>query len=325
MVAPMNFRTIRRIFISCVFLFPLAHLSAKPERPEPDILFLENEVTKVGIDRSMGASITWLSWEGSPGNAINIHDPGRLLQQSYYAGKTLDRQAEGQPKAWSPWSWNPIQGGGVNSWARVTDFRKISASRLYSETVPKLWDMPDEEAEAEMVQDTEFVRGMDNVVMVRNRLTCKREKGDKWGDAVPRHQELPACYFTSRFRNAEMYLGGGKWEAVKQPPGPPWGKAKPPLNVMGCFADDGQGIVVFSPASDVHWNFGPHGKYDPKSKPTDGPCMHLAPIGMAKLGPQSILEYTYWIIVGDKSEIEPRLETLLAKRKDEKLKLTDPE
>lgn len=302
-----------------------ASLEAKPRQPKPDALFIDNGVAKVGIDRSMGAAITWLSWKGNPGNAINIHDPGRLLQQSYYAGKTLDRKADGQSKSWSPWSWNPIQGGGVNSWARVTDFRRIGDGRLHSETVPKLWDMPNEEAEAVMEQSTEFVAGMPNVVMVSNRLTCKREKGDRWGDAVPRHQELPACYFTSRFRNVEMYLGEGKWEGVKQPTGPPWGKAEPPLNIMACFADDGQGIAVFSPASDKHWNFGPHGKYDPEAKPADGPCMHLAPIGVAKLGPQSILEYSYWIILGDKPEIEPRLKALLAEHKDEKLKVADPE
>jgi hypothetical protein len=317
--------TLRGIISACLLLLPFSPLLSKPDRPKPDLLFIENKVAKVGIDRSMGASITWLSWEGNPENTINIHDPGRLLQQSYYAGKTLDRQADGQAKSWSPWSWNPIQGGGVNSWAQVKSFRRIGAGRLYSKTIPKLWDMPDEEAKAEMEQDTEFVRGMPNVVMVRNRLTCKRAKDDKWGDAVPRHQELPACYFTSRFRNVEMYLGGGKWESVKQPPGPPWGKAEPPLNIMGCFADDGQGIVVFCPASDLHWNFGPHEKYDPGAKPTDDSCMHLAPIGVAKLGPQSILEYSYWIIVGEKSAIEPRLETLLTKHKDEKLKVTDPD
>ena len=38
----------------------------------------------------------------------------------------LDRRAEGQSKAWSPWSWNPIQGGGVGSWARVTEFKHLT-------------------------------------------------------------------------------------------------------------------------------------------------------------------------------------------------------
>ncbi len=312
-----------RIGIAAMLL--ATFLEADPERPKPDLLYIDNQVVKIGIDRSMGASITWLSWKNQPENVINIHDPGRLLQQSYYAGNNLDRQKDGQAKSWSPWTWNPIQGGGVMSWARVTKFQKIGDKQLYSETVPKLWDMPDEEAEAVMKQSTEFVPDMPNVVEVHNRLICKRKENDRWGEAVPRHQELPACYFTSRFRNVEMYLGDGKWEKVQQPPGPPWGNAHPKLNIMACFADDGQGIAVFSPAGTDHWNFGPHVKYDPNAKPTDSPCMHMAPIGTVKLGPQSTLEYRYWMVMGSKAEIEPRLNVLLEKYKDEKIKLTEPE
>lgn len=59
-----------------------------------ELLFLDNGTVKVGIEKSKGASITWLSWSSYPKNAVNHGDPGRLIQQSYYAGKTLDRQAE---------------------------------------------------------------------------------------------------------------------------------------------------------------------------------------------------------------------------------------
>ena len=311
--------------IGMAALLLVVSLEAKPERPKPDLLHIDNQVVKIAIDRSMGAAVTWLSWKNHPENSINIHDPGRLLQQSYYAGKSLDRQKDGQSKSWSPWSWNPIQGGGVMSWARVTKFQNIDGKRLYAETVPKLWDMPDEEAEAIMVQSTEIVAGMPNVIEVSNRLICKRSKNDSWGKAVPRHQELPACYFTSKFRNVEIYGGDGKWEKVKQAPGPPWGRAHPKLNIMACFADNGQGVAVFSPTANNHWNFGPHGKFNPKAKPTDSPCMHLAPIGTVKLGPQSTLEYRYWMVMGSKAEIEPRLNALLAKHKDETIKLTEAE
>lgn len=299
-------------------MFLAASVQANPERPEPDLLFIENAVMKIGIDRSMGGSITWLSWKAQPENIINIHDPGRLLQQSYYAGKSLDRQADGQHKAWSPWTWNPIQGGGVMSWARVTRFEKLQDRMLVAETVPKLWDMPDEEAEAVMFQATQFEPDMPNVVRVRNRLVCKRKENDRWGAAVPRHQELPACYFTSAFRHFESYLGDGKWRREHQAPGPPWGHVKPPLNVMACFNDAGQGVAVFSPAAETHWNFGPHESYTPAAKPTDGPCVHLAPISTVPLGPESTLEYRYWMVVGSSAEITKQIDTLLAKYRDEK-------
>ncbi len=292
---------------------------AIPERPKPELLFLKNEAMKIGIDRSMGAAITWLSWPGHPGNTINLHDPGRLIQQSYYAGMRIDRRADRQHEAWSPWTWNPIQGGGVMSWARVTRFERLNENRLLSETIPKLWDMPDEEAEAVMLQATGFEPAMPNVVCVQNRLVCKRQPDDRWGAAVARHQELPAAYFTSAFRHFVSYLGDGGWQREEQPPGPPWGRANPPLRAMACFTDDGQGVAIYSPAAEGHWNFGPHRPYKPKAKPEDGPCVHLAPISTIRLGPTSALEYRYWIIVGTKEEITSRLDALIGKYRDEKI------
>ena len=87
------------------------NISARGE----DLLTLDNGTVKIGIDRAKGAAIKWLSWSAYPKNMVNSADPGRLIQQSYYAGLRLDRTTEGQSKSWSPWSWNPIQGGGVAS------------------------------------------------------------------------------------------------------------------------------------------------------------------------------------------------------------------
>lgn len=307
----------RRLILLLLLILPLE--AKPPVRPKPDLLYLENQSMKIGIDRSMGASITWLSWKDHQENIVNIHDPGRLIQQSYYAGNNLDRKAEGQSKAWSPWTWNPIQGGGINSWANVTRFEKLGDKALISETIPKLWDMPDEEAEAVMVQKSEFEPDMPNVVCINNRFISKRKENDKWGAAVPRHQELPALYFTSQFRNIESYLGKGKWQRLEQPPGPPWGKTTPPLKIMACFNDKGQGIAVFSPSADRHWNFGPHQPYTASATATDGPCIHLAPIGRLQLGPKSTLEYRYWMITGTKEEITKRVDALLAKYPKEKI------
>lgn len=53
---------------------------------------------------TIGAAITWLSWADYPQNSVNHADPGRLIQQSYYAGHRLDRSADGQIPSWSPWT-----------------------------------------------------------------------------------------------------------------------------------------------------------------------------------------------------------------------------
>ena len=287
-----------------------------------DILIATNGTVKVGIDRSKGAAITWLSWSAYPHNVVNLSDPGRLIQQSYYAGKGLDRQSEGQNKHWSPWTWNPIQGGGIESWARVNTFERLADGTLCGETVPKLWDMPDEDASALMRQWTGFEPAMTNVVVVRCEFISKREENDRWGPAMPRSQEIPACYFTRNFATVKSYLGNRKWREESQPPGPPWGKVEPPRKALALFNAEGQGVALFSPAATGKWNFGPSGK-DLSADPTGKSCMHMAAIDRVNLGPKSIYRFRYWLVVGSEVEIAHRLDALWEKHSAERAQLDD--
>ena len=295
-----------------------------PDHAPEDLLMLESSEAKIGIDRAKGASITWLSWNGYPNNTVNLYDPGRLIQQSYYAGKRLDRRADGQTPSWSPWSWNPIQGGGTGSWARVTRFEhRKDRGLLFGETIPKLWDMPDEEAQAIMRQWTRFEKDMPRVVVVKNQLVCKREPTDRWGPAHPSPQELPACYFTRNFDTFKSYQGEQRWNTLSQKAGPPWGRTKPPLKAMACFNKEGQGIAIYSPASGETWNFGPHVNA-PSKDPKGGPCVHIAPVGRVRLGPRSTYEYRYWLIVGTQAQITSDLDRLIQSYSTERGKLTEP-
>jgi len=301
-----------------VWLLPLAAAAAEPTAP----LLLDNGTARIGLDPAKGAAITWLSWTGQPRNAVNHADPGRLIQQSYYAGALLDRRAEGQSPRWSPWTWNPIQGGGVGSWARVTESRRLPDGTLYAETVPRLWDMPGEEAAARMRQWTGFEAEWPEVIVVRCEFESRREPGDRWGPAVPLDQELPALYFTRRHADTRSYLGEGRWRQESQPPGPPWGRASPPRQAMACFAPDGQGIAVFSPAATEPWNFGPHGGGD-SADPAAGPCVHVAPIDRVPLGPRAVYRYRYWLVVGTEAVIAARLDALWARHAGERAELRD--
>ena len=294
-----------------------------------DLLTIDNGSAKVGIDREKGGAITWLSSPAYSQNIVNIADPGRLIQQSYYAGRRLDRTQEGQSKSWSPWSWNPIQGGGVGgsgnkgTWARVTVFRKEdNESTLYSETTPKLWDMADEEAEAVMRQWTSMESDMGGVVRVQCEFQAMRREDDRWGDARLSPQEVPACYFTRNFDTVRSYLGEGKWRRERQPPGPPWGRAIPPRKAMAMFEPSGQGVAIFSPTSGKTWNFGPHAGGH-SNDPKDGPCMHVAPVDRVLLGRRSTYRYRYWLVVGDETEIASRLDKLWAKYSAEQSELID--
>ncbi|MFM7749502.1 MAG: hypothetical protein ACKPB0_03685 [Opitutaceae bacterium] len=292
-------------------------------RKDAELLVLENAVVSIGIDRGRGGAISWLSWPAYPKNAVNVADPGRLIQQSYYAGALLDRRAEGQSKAWSPWSWNPIQGGGVSSWARVTTFSRQADGTLYAQTVPKLWDMPDEEAAAIMRQWTSFEPGMPGVIAVRCEFEARRAQDDRWGPARPLHQEIPACYFTRDFNRMKSHLGGNSWRVESQAPGPPWGRVTPPRRAMAFFTAAGQGIAVFSPGSTEPWNFGPHGG-PVTDDPAAGPCMHVAPLDRVPLGPRSTYRYRYWLVVGTEAEIARTLDVLWGLYAGERATLSEP-
>lgn len=302
---------------------PAATPKVTRENRLEDLLMLDNGTVKIGLNRTKGASITWLSWTTHPKNTVNHADPGRLVQQSYYAGRVLDRKAEGQSASWSPWSWNPIQGGGVGSWARVIKLERPDKNTLFGETIPKLWDMPNEEAAAVMRQWTGFEPDMPNVVVVRCEFVSKREPNDRWGPAGPSPQEIPACYFTRKFSRFRSYLGDGQWRDETQPPGPPWGRTEPPRKAMGCFAPGGQGIAIFSPAAGRHWNFGPHGGGQTDDSAA-GPCVHIAPIDRVQMGPQSTYSYRYWLITGTEAQIAARLDALWQRYAGEKAKLSNP-
>jgi hypothetical protein len=279
---------------------------------------LDNGTASIGIDRAKGGSITWLSWHDHPENVVNIHDPGRLIQQSYYAGQSIDRTAQGQHKSWSPWPWNPIQGGGVGSWARVTKLQH-KKEEIFCETVPKLWDMPNEEAAAVMRQWTAFEPGMPDVIVVRCEFGSLRRPGDPWGDKPrPLHQEIPACYFTRSFGNVKSYLGDGKWQDHAPPLGPPWDRVKPPHNVVACLNAGGEGVAIFSPAATEPWNYGPVGK-GKSDDPRSSSCVHVAPLVTIPLEPRCRLGYRYWLVVGKTESLVPRLDALIAKYGNERV------
>ncbi len=276
-------------------------------------LSLSQESATVKIEQDRGGAITWLS-RGGGKNLINRHDLGRLIQQSYYAGKKRDRRDEGQSIAWSPWQWNPIQGGSfAGKPSEVEEFGKTDDT-LHSRTVPKLWDMPDETAAAIMEQWTSFEPGSPHVLRVRNKLVCERSADDIWGGATGQHQELPAIYLVRSMRHARVYLGGGEWEDFEMPELSPsgWGRVKPPHRAMAFFDDQGRGLAIYSPRGDQAWNCGVVGSSKTED-PAAADTVHVAPLATVALGPDSVFEFNYWIILGDEETIARSLDELIAK------------
>ncbi len=298
---------------------PAAKATSAKETPSK-LEMIDNGTIGVGIDANKGGAISWLSSADHPSNMVNLADAGRLIQQSYYAGKILDRKQDGQHASWSPWAWNPIQGGGVGCWAKATRCENRDGV-LFSETTPKLWDMNNEDAQAVMRQWVSFEKDIDNAVVVRCQLQSLRDENDRWSSAAVRPQEVPACYFVRSFSRIETFLGKGKWERLNVRPGPPWTKVEPKLNALAMFDAQGNGVALFSPTATEHWNCGPHAqrKFD---TPTSKPCMHLAPITKVLLPNRSTYEYRYWLMVGDRASLEISFAKLVALYSNERAKLS---
>ena len=58
-------------------------------------LSANNGIINVKLDLSRGGAINYISLSGTDKNLVNICDEGRYIQQSFYAGKSLDRTSEG--------------------------------------------------------------------------------------------------------------------------------------------------------------------------------------------------------------------------------------
>lgn len=114
------------IVIGLISFFACSGQTDMPGKSDtPDELVADNGTLTVKFDLTRGGAISWISLSGSKRSLVNIADEGRYIQQSYYAGKSLDRKADGQSPAWSPWPWNPIQvGDAFRNRTKILDFKQ---------------------------------------------------------------------------------------------------------------------------------------------------------------------------------------------------------
>jgi len=279
---------------------------------------LDNGYIRLKAGDENGCSLNYLSLGGGQ-NLINVYDQGRLIQQSYYAGPTLDRQAEGQSPSWSPWPWNPIQGGDASG--KVADVLEVSSTEFggsaYTRTVPLLWDMTTgERGQCVMDQWNEFEPGMSNVVRVTCRLIVDRDEGDIWDSIILKHQELPATYFIRTFSKVVSYTNAAPWTSdatvqLSYSPGPPWFRAYPTEDwIAQVDPGNDKGVGVYSPIASDGWWYGAAG--NPPGTATSSQTMHMAPLAAVALGRNSVLVYRYWIIYGHLTEIRAKVYQLHA-------------
>ncbi len=280
---------------------------------------LNNDTLHLKLDLTRGGAINYISKSGTTRNLVNIHDEGRYIQQSYYAGQTLNRIADGQNPAWSPWSWNPIQvGDSYNNRAEILE-QSVDGNTLYVKCIPMLWDMNNEPAEAEMEQWTTL---MGNVVKVHNKLTCHRTD-NIWDEGKANHQELPAVYPISALKNLFSYFGNSPFTGA--PLDNPvvvhledgfWGRYQNDMvteNWMAFVDDNHWGMGVYTPISN---NFLAGMAGQPGFEASDGSTSYIAPVKTETLNKNSVYEYDYWLVIGTLDQIRSEIYNLKGVQKN---------
>ena len=288
----------------------------QPEEEEPAVFEefgIRNDKLRLIQDTARGGAISYISPAGSERNLVNIADEGRYIQQSYYAGRRVERLLEGQSPAWSPWSWNPIQCGDyARNRAQILETRQ-TADSTYVKCVPMQWDMDNKPAEAIMEQWTSL---HDNVVRVRCRLTCRRTD-NIYGEGVANDQEIPAVYPISALRNLYAYFGAAPFTGAEiaateiiQLESGFWGIYTPgngnfPTEKWMAFVDNNKwGIGVYSPQA-TKFLAGRAGQAGKESaSPATG---YIAPVRVETLMKNSVSEYNYYLIVGTLDEIRAKI------------------
>ena len=284
-------------------------------------LELNNDTLHVKLDLTRGGAINYISESGSTRNLVNIHDEGRYVQQSYYAGQTLNRQADGQNPNWSPWSWNPIQvGDSYNNRAEILE-QRIEGNTMYTKCIPMLWDMNNEPAEAEMEQWTTL---MGNVIKVHNKITCLRTD-NIWNEGTNNSQELPAVYPISSLRNLYSYFGNSPFTGgpldnpeVVYLNGPTkfWGRYGNDMvteNWMAFVDNSLWGMGVYTPISN---NFLAVMSGFPSGEALSGSTSYIAPVKQVQMYKNTVYEYDYWLVIGTLNQIRSEIYNLKGVQKN---------
>lgn len=262
-----------------------------------DLTFIENEQLKLGVKKSSGAGIAWISAAKSERNLVNHYDRGRLIQQSYY-GAADDSLWNKQP-----WRYNPVQGG---EWrgkgARVLDFR-LEKSSLSAETLPKHWASGADLDETRMEQ---WITLQGDVAHVRYRFTYRGQEKHPVHD-----QEIPAVFLEPEYDTLVLYDGDKPWTGDKlsrSKPGWPNESRRMTESWAAYLDKNDYGLGVYVPVADrlTCYRFGDG---DPKR----GACSYFAPLTRFAIEPDLKWEYDLYITIGKIDDIRERFAALRKK------------
>jgi len=269
-------------------------------KPAPKVEYLDNGTIKIGVDLSIGGSITYLADSKALANSVNSHDWGRQIQQSYYSGPV----PYGKPaEAWKTLGWNPVQSGDFyNNTATILDFRR-ETNLLYIKTRPMHWPLNNVPGECTFETWIELEK---NTARVRCRLTNDRPDQTQYPG---RAQELPAVYTTGTYWKLITYCGAEPFTgaALERIPKKPAGASFPWSRFLAteCWAalvnDADWGVGIFTPGTMAYLG-GFNGKEN-SGGDKDASCGYIAPLQDEIIDHNIVYNYTFTLMVGHLTEI----------------------
>lgn len=261
--------------------------------------YLENESIKLGVLRSHGGALAYLSTRGSDANVLNHYDHGRLVQQSYYGDEDGSKWAE------KPWRYNPVQGGDYRGKAaKVIDFQ-ASDKEIYAKTIPRHWANGTLLEECVMEQTVDLIGPL---VRIRYSFEYKGEKVH-----AARHQETPAVFVNPKYSRLFFYAGKEAWtnaNLTNRIPGWPNESVQLSESWAAYVNEEGDGVGIYVPGcteATCYRYLGGSGS----------DCSYIAPLRTFSLHPGLRFTYTAYLALGSPEALRKRFQELERSRQSD--------
>lgn len=292
----------KQLIIICAILGTLASASRAGDKPRPhatainpaEWVFIDNGVIRLGVKKTAGAGIGWLSRSGTNENLLDHWDEGRFIQQSYYGKK------DGSLWGKKPWTWNPVQGGDYQGHAAEVLELNSDQTTLHARIRPRNWAGGELLADCEM-EETIRLEGAVAVVKFGFRY--------RGAEVHPlRSQEVPATFVNPAYGTMVIYQGNQPWSSAaltNSQPGWPNESRKIPEGWVAWVNHQNTGVGVFSPIAKelTCYRFGA----SPQAK---GACSYAAPLVKFAITPGMHFEYEVALTMGTPEEMRAEFSKL---------------
>ena len=285
-----------------IVAFSVSMVQATDRIGVDDHIWLESDLVKVGLKRSSGGAVFWISPAGAKESLINSFDRGRLIQQSWYG------KPDGSLWNNQPWRWNPVQGGDWRGKSATVLEERVDSKSICVKTQPVHWATGEELTDCVMEQ-TVTLDGP--LIHIHYRFMYSgNEKHQE------QHQELPAFFVEPNYDTLVLYDGDRPWTdgtLARSQPGFP-NEYKKITEHWAAYVDQNDfGIGCFVPsANDLTCYRFCTGSESPAR------CSYFAPIRTMAVTPRFASDYDVWITMGRVEEIRNRFLMLARERSESK-------